>query len=128
MRAPNEHGSVPLEVALPELTAGIEKAHDFSRQRVSAAQVRASVQVAPMAAPASVVKGIRPAVLLGENVFDVESGRSSGPIREVTVLALPTSPFADELAKGATHQASAERLRRARAFAWRIAMKSMAQT
>jgi hypothetical protein len=117
LRATHENGSLPLEVALPELTAGVEKAHDLARARVSAAQVRAFVQIAPMAAPAPVLRGIRPAVLLGENVFDVESGRRGCAIREVTVLASLTRPCPDELAKGAIHSAPAERLRRTRAFA-----------
>jgi len=73
--------------------------------------------IPPMAAPTSVVRGIRAAVLLGENVFDVESGRSGCAIREVTVFASLTRSYADQLAKEAIHSASAERLRRARAFA-----------
>ena len=126
LRGPHKHGSVPLEVTLPPLTAGIEEPNDVTGLWVSAAQVRALVQVAPMTAPTSIGISIRPAVLLGDNVLDMEKSRGGGTIGEVTVFAPPTGPLAHELAKRAIHRASAVRLSRARAFAWRMAMKSMA--
>jgi hypothetical protein len=117
LRAPNENGSAPPKVALPELAARIEKANDVSRERVATTEVRALVQITPMATPAPIVRTIGPTMLPGKNVFNMERGRRRGTVREVTVLAPLPSPFTDKSAEGALHQVSAERFRRRRAFA-----------
>jgi hypothetical protein len=81
-----------------------------------------------MAAPAAIVGIVGAPVLLGKDVFNVEGGRWRGEVGEVTILAPTTGPFADKLAKGPCHQTVAVRLRSDRAFACRMAMKSMVWT
>lgn len=81
-----------------------------------------------MATPRPIDRIIGPAMLLGNNVLDMERRSRRGEIGEVAVLTPATSPIANELAKRPRHQASAERLRMARALACKIAMKSIALT
>ena len=128
LRAAHEDRAVPLEMPLPRLASGIEETHHVIGQRVAAAQVWSLMEVASVAAPTAVVGIVRAAVLLGEYVFNVEIGPWRGEVGEVAILTPTAGPFADKLAKGLCHQASAERLRSARALAWRMAMKSMVWT
>src|SRR5262249_47627662 len=95
----------------------MEEAHDITRERGSAAKVWAFVQIAMMAAPAPVVRIIRAAVLLGENMFDMKSSQWRGTFGKMTILTPSAGALADELAKGTFHSLSAERLSRARALA-----------
>jgi hypothetical protein len=81
-----------------------------------------------MATPCAIRRGIDTAVLLGDDVLDVKRGSWGGEVWEVAILTPAARPFADTLAKSLWHQASAERLRRARALACKIAIKSIVLT
>src|SRR5712692_10073675 len=91
-------------------------------------QVRPLMKVASVAAPTAIVEVLGTAVLLFNNVLHVESRGGGGVSGEVAVLTPIVCQLADQLAKGPCHQASLERLRRARALACKIAMKSMVWT
>lgn len=65
-------------------------------------------------------------MLLCDDVFDVERRGGRSFIRQVTIFAPLSGAGADELSQRSFHRAFADRLRTARAFAWRTAMKSMA--
>jgi len=43
-------------------------------------------------------------MLLGEDMFDVETGSGKGGVRDVAVFASSAGPFADELALGPLHR------------------------
>jgi hypothetical protein len=64
-------------------------------------------------------------MLPGDHVLDVK-GRRSGGVRKVTVFAALARPFANELAQRPLHQDAARLLRKARALACKMLMKSMA--
>jgi hypothetical protein len=65
LRAAEEDCAVPLEVTLPRLATGVEKPHHVGRQRVSAAEIRAFVEVTSMAAPTSILGIVTATVLFG---------------------------------------------------------------
>lgn len=124
-READENGAVPLEMALPALATGIEKANDLARNKISAAQVWSLMEVASVATPAAILQRIAAAMLLGEDMFDVEAGRRSSRVREPAVLAALPAPDAHDIAQGPCHGVADDRFSRARAFACSMAMKSM---
>ena len=67
-------------------------------------------------------------MLLGNDVLDVESGRGGSEIGKAAVFTLTGGPVTDKLAEWSWHQASGDRLRRDRALAWSMEMKSMVWT
>ncbi len=81
-----------------------------------------------MATPAAIGSSVHAAVLLGNNVLDVKHSGLNGGVRETAILTPAPGPFADALAKRLLHRPFEARFRKARAFAWRMAMKSMAAT
>src|SRR5947207_2178024 len=123
LRAAKKDGTVPLEVAFPELTSRMEEQDNLAGERIAGAEVRSLLEIAPMAAPAPIVGGIDAAMLASDDVLDVKTGRGSGGIRQVTVFAPLTGPLAYPSAQGPSHRTSEDRFSKARALAWRIAMK-----
>ena len=128
LRPTDQHGSEPLEVTSPDLTARVEELDHAPCERIDPAQVRPLVKVASVAAPRAVLGFIRPAMLPGNDVFDVECRSWRSEIGEVTIFAAAVGPVANELAKGPWHQATGDCLSSDRALAWRIAMKSSVWT
>lgn len=64
--------AVNIEVFVPGLVPGIEKPFDASGLRVDAREIRSLEGVASLACDAEVFQFIRPAVLPGDDVLDVE--------------------------------------------------------
>src|SRR5579871_893711 len=91
-------------------------------------QVQSFAQVASLTGPCHIPQVVGPAVLLGDDVLDVEGGGRRSEVRKVAVLASTLGPLADKLAKTPRHQASAEHRITPRALACRIAMKSIVCT
>jgi hypothetical protein len=52
-----------------------------------------------MATPATIVRVVRAAVLLGENVLDMEGGCGRRDVGQVTVFTAAAGPLPDKLAK-----------------------------
>ena len=127
LRAADEDRTVPFEMPLPRLISRIEQPHDVIAQRVAPAQVRSLMEVAPMATPAPIALIVRTIVLDRDDVFDVKRARRDGKIGKAAVLAPTVGALANELAERRLHEVVEDRSR-ARAFAWRMAMKSMVWT
>ncbi len=124
-RLADKNGAEPFEVAIPALASRIVEPNNPSRKRISTAQVRPFSEIASVATPAAVLGSIDAAMLLGEDMLDVETDRRSDSIWDLAVLAPAAGPFADELTKGPRHYLSRGRFNRARALACSMAMKSM---
>lgn len=97
LRVADQHGANPLEVALPALPARVEQQHDVAAQWISATQIWALFEVAAVTAPAAVLEAVAAAVLLGDDVLDMERRRRSGRVRKVAILAPMAGPVANEL-------------------------------
>jgi hypothetical protein len=85
------------------LAARIEEPDYVPCERVAAAQIRSLVEIASVAAPAAIFKIVGAAVLPGDHVFDVKSGRGRREVGKPAVFTTPASPFAHKLAKEPCH-------------------------
>src|SRR5262245_60876393 len=86
------------------------------------------MEVASMATPAAVVGTVGAAVMLGDAGFKLECRRRRGEVGKMTILTTTAGPFADKLALRLCHSLLPERLRKIRALACKMAMKSMMWT
>jgi hypothetical protein len=127
-RQTEKHKPPPLKMALPALAPGIAETNNPTREGITAGQIWTLSEVAAVATPSAILRRINAAMLLGENVLDVERCKRNRRVWNVAVFAPLTGTFADELTKKALHQAVGERFKKARALAWRMEMKSIAAT
>jgi hypothetical protein len=114
-----------LEMSVPALPTWIEEPGNLSCERIHAAQIWSFLEIAPLATPTTVVRGIAAAMLSGDHVLDMK-GCGSCRFREMAILATMARPLANELAKRPSHPFPGGFFRKARALACKIAMKSMA--
>jgi len=95
--SPDKDESHPFEVALPALPAGIEEANDFAGERISAGR-RVHGGATHPTQRVGFQGSIDAAILLGQNMLQMETGCRNSGIRNVAVFTTAAGPFADELA------------------------------
>ncbi len=78
------------EVLLPPILPGMKQTRQFARFRVVASQVRALVQVAPVAGEGQILGRVPAAVLPGNNMFCVEGHEG------LVILAQPAGTRTDD--------------------------------
>jgi hypothetical protein len=125
LRATDQHGASPVEVPFPVLSARMEEQRDIAGQWIPTSQVWSLLEVAVVATPTAVRGAVATPMLLRDDVLDMEGCRHCSAIGKMAILAPLTGPVSNELSQGPSHQEAADRFKRARAFAWRMAMKSM---
>jgi hypothetical protein len=112
------------KVILPLIPARVEDRHDFLGQRVNPRKIRTLSQIATMASQRQVAKFLGPAMLLGNNVFNVVSEITMFLLKK-TILTPILGPPTDQISHlGVCHGRTLEVS--LRAFSLRIAMKSAA--
>ncbi len=70
--AAHQNGSIPAEMPRPLVPPRIEETSEFLGNRIDASQVRPLMQVILMAGKSQIAWGIRTAMLLSNDVFDVK--------------------------------------------------------
>src|SRR4051812_5652854 len=106
---------------------GLNNKTTLAGQRIDAREVRTLVKIASLATPTSVVCVIGAAVLACHDMFDVNRRGGRCKVWQVAVFTTRAGALTNELTKR-RHCGSFARLRSARAFACRMAMKSMVWT
>ena len=86
-RQANYLGTDGHKVVAPRMAAGMKQLRNAVSRRVNGRQVRSLVGIAPIAGQTQVVGIIIAAVLLGDNVFNVERVKRNKCLGDVTVLA-----------------------------------------
>jgi hypothetical protein len=99
LRAPNQRGPKPFEVSLQHLASRIEESDYIAGQRVSPVEIGPLVEVASVAAPTAIIRIVDAAVLLGDDMLDVEGTRWRCEVRKVTVFTSGAAAIANKLAK-----------------------------
>jgi hypothetical protein len=112
----------------PLVLPGIEQARLFACFRVNAAQVWSLVEIAAMTGKRKILGRILPAVLSGNNVFDVERRQRLEIVMKPTVFASSASPLLHQPAQSRVHQVALRLASQIRALAWRTEIKSSACT
>ena len=102
LRFTNDPGGVAGEVFLPSVAAGMEQRRHFAGVGIDAAEVGAFLVIGFRAGERQVRRVIRPAVLAGDDVLDVEA-KGGGVLRETAIFAAVPGPLAHEFAGGAVH-------------------------
>ena len=82
-----DQGPLKLEVVVPRLGSRIEERLDVARGRVEPREVRTLVSVASLAREAKIDRVVTAAVLLGDDVFNVEGDERLGGLRETAIFA-----------------------------------------
>src|SRR5262249_5131515 len=114
---------VPFKVTTPALTARIEQHHDATGDHVAAAQIARFAGVAFKTRPSQVVGIVDAVVLLGDDVFDMETEERLIRFVQTAILTALLGPQADERANRSFHAGCPLRAKRMRALALRTAMK-----
>ena len=86
-RKTDDHRTVEFEVVAPTLAPGMKQLDDGARHRVDARQVRSLVSVAAITSQRQVVQGIVRAMLLRDDVFDMEGKQRNSRLRQTAVFA-----------------------------------------
>ena len=98
----DEPGPAPAEMPFPLLPPRVEQRHDHSRFRFPACQIGAFGEITVLAAQGEVGGVIVPAVLLGNDVLDVEREEVIVLMHQ-TVFAPVVCPRPDQPARGGVH-------------------------
>jgi hypothetical protein len=93
-RLSEKSSAIPGEMLVPLLPAWMKQRNNLTGVRVDPRQIRPFVAVAVAARESQVFQHGRTAVLLGDNVVEVER-QLSERFREATILAAVTGPDAD---------------------------------
>ena len=113
--AADEKWTVPSEVELPLVAARVEEAHDPTRLRIYAGQIRSFSQVVIIAGESQVAWRITAFVLAGDDMLNMKSKERIVVFVDATVFATKPCSLPNQVSScRVDHEASA---RRARAFA-----------
>lgn len=97
-RPADDPGAIGFEVIDPDIPAGMEKGDQGAVGRVDPCKIRPLVEVAPVARQREILGGVRPAVLLRDDVLDLE-GEALRILKEETILAPSAGPSPNGLAR-----------------------------
>src|SRR5271165_121571 len=104
--APDNKDSVALEVLIPLVLPRMKQPDERAAFRVKSAQVRSLVCIAVVAGESEVSAVVSSAMLASDDVLDVIGEERLRILRQATVFAAITGPFADSLPEPLVHQAA----------------------
>lgn len=105
------------KVVVPFVGPWIKQRHDGSGLAVNARQIRAFAQVTPRATQSEVGKLRETAVLLGDDMIDLETCERQGRLRQAAVFAAVSGPMPHLYSQLLVHQTEVVRARTTRALA-----------
>ena len=103
---PYNKDSVALEVLIPLALPWMKQPDERAAFRVKSAQVRSLVCIAVVAGESEVSAVVSSAMLASDDVLNVIGKERLRILRQATVFAAITSPFADSLPEPLVHQAA----------------------
>jgi hypothetical protein len=112
----HDKGKLPKEMIDPGLLAWIEEAHYLARISVNTSQIRSLVPVASVAGITEVLDIVIAAMLLWDDVLDMEYGGNE-LFRETAIFATETSTLSYKRSNFGIHQTSGESRSACRALA-----------
>ena len=121
----NESVILKTKVCTPDVGAGIEESRQFTSVRVDAGKIRSLLVIAEVTSEGEVFQFIRPAMLSGNDMFDVEGEIGVITLVNSAILTTTFSSLANELFSFVIHYAVRELEAHARAFNRRSATKSI---
>ena len=95
---------------------------------IDTGEVWTLVQVAPVTGERKVRRGVITAMLLGNDILDMEGSKGDRNLWKLAVFAAPTGSLTNQFSKGVVHQVTLRLASAARARDWRRAIKSTAST
>jgi hypothetical protein len=117
LRAADDQRSVKPEMARPALATRMEKTHDFAGLRVDPGEIWAFMVVIVMTGQRKIVRIVAAAVLLRDNVLDMEAIEWLVVLMDSAVLAAVAGAAPDQFAGLGVHPLPSETFKSRRAFA-----------